>query len=246
MSTLPTPKYHQLAETFRQQIQSRELLPGDQIPSEPALCETYRLSRGTVRQALQGLVDDGLLRRDQGRGTFVAEPMGRSQHFSLSSFADEMRRQRRVPSTRLLTSQFGPASAEVAERLSIESGTPVFHIKRLRLADAQPVVIESRYLAKSLCPDLLGEDLEKASLHWLFLKKYNIPLVRMEHIVELKPLSGEAATLLQVPRQAETTDMAFHVDRLTFTTDSAGSPIPAVWFQAIYSESNYYIQTHTG
>ncbi len=162
MPTAPTPKYHQLAETLREQIRAGRLVPGDQVPSEPALCETYALSRGTVRQALQVLVNEGLLRRDQGRGTFVAEPAGRSQYFSLSSFADEMRRQHRAPSTRLLISELIPASPTVSQRLAIEPATPVFHIKRLRLADGQPVAIETRYLAQSLCPGLLDEDLENS------------------------------------------------------------------------------------
>jgi len=92
-STAFHPKYCALVEQLRQQIQSGHFANGEQITSEPSLCDLYSLSRGTVRQAIQLLVDQGLLVRKQGRGTFVASPTERSQHFSLSSFASELRRQ---------------------------------------------------------------------------------------------------------------------------------------------------------
>lgn len=235
------PKYYKLAENLRQQIQSGQLRNGDQITSEPALCESYKLSRGTVRQAIQVLVDEGLLRREQGRGTFIASPNGRSQHFSLSSFAEEMRRQHRQPSTKLLLNETIPASEEVAKRLAVATGTPVLHIQRLRLADGQPVVLETRHLAQALCPQLASEDLENDSIHWLLVHKYQIPLVRMEHIVEIQPIPHSVAMLLQTAPDA----MAFHVDRLTFTTNRAGEKIPAVWFQAIYLQEQVAIHTQT-
>ncbi|MEM7117958.1 MAG: GntR family transcriptional regulator [Chloroflexota bacterium] len=238
---LPIPKYYQLAETLRHQILSGKRAPGEQMATEAALCAEHRVSRGTVRQAVRLLVDEGLLWREQGRGTFVAEPRDRSQHFSLSSFADEMRRQSRQPSTRLLVNEVVVASDEVAARLGVGEKTAVFYIKRLRLADGQPVAVETRYLAQSLCPQLADEDLERQSLHWLFVQKYQIPLVRMEHVVELREVGEETAVLLQAAPDAQ----AFHVDRLTFTENEAGERVAAVWFTAVYREDNYYIQTQT-
>lgn len=238
---LPIPKYHQLAETLRQDIRAGQMVPGEQMTTEAVLCATYRVSRGTVRQALQLLVDEGLLWREQGRGTFVAAPVDRSRHFSLSSFAEEMRRQNRQPSTRVLVNEVVPASAEVAQRLGIRKETAVFHIQRLRLANGQPVAVETRYLAHSLCPQLANEDLERQSLHWLFVQKYKIPLVRMEHVVEVREVGEKTAVLLKAPSDSN----AFHVDRLTYTTNGDGERVAAVWFTAVYREDNYYIQTQT-
>lgn len=235
------PKYVTLAEQLRQQIAAGQFAVGDPITSEPALSAAHNLSRGTVRQAIQLLVDQGLLVREQGRGTFVAAAVERSKHFSLSSFADEMRRQNKRPSTRLLANEVIPAVAPVAEKLAIAPQTAVFHIKRLRLADGHPVAVETRYLAQSLCPQLATEPLETASLHWLFVQKYQIPLVRMEHLVEIEPVNAETAVLLNLAPGTS----AFHIDRLTFTTNQAGEKIPAVWFQAVYSQETYHIQTET-
>jgi GntR family transcriptional regulator len=241
MNQLPVPKYYKLAESLKKEINAGIFQPGDQLTPELELCQTYQMSRGTVRQAVQLLVDEGLLWREQGRGTFVRTPLARSQHFSLSSFNDEMVRQNRQPSTRVLVMEKMPASPTVANRLDLDPDTPVFHIQRLRLADGQPVALETRYLAQSLCPDLLNEDLNTQSLHGLFVNKYHIPLVRMEHVVEVRPLSAELAPLLKATPETS----AFYVDRVTFTEKSGGGKMPAVWFQAIYREDNYYIQTQT-
>lgn len=238
------PKYIELAQIIRQQIVSGSLTPGAQIPSEPDLCQRHRLSRGTVRQAIDLLAREGLLVREQGRGTFVASVTRKSQVFSLSSFDDVIRQQLRQPSTRLLVNEQIPCSPAVATRLAIPVDTPIYHIRRLRFADDQPVALETRYLAVSLCPqlgELSNHDLETASLHWLFVHQYQIPLVRLEHVVDLQPIQAEPAALLQTPPHTT----AFHIDRLTFTRDSEGQTRPAVLFQAIYSQENYAIHTQT-
>ncbi len=240
-STAYLPKYFALAETLRQQIQNGDFAAGDQITSEPALCEQHSLSRGTVRQAIQVLVDEGVLVREQGRGTFVASPAGRSTHFSLSSFADDMRRQNRTPGTQLIESALWDAKPKAATKLQIAVGTQVFYVQRLRLADGKPVAIETRYLAKALCPALVEEDLANASLHWLLVEKYQVPLVKMEHVVEVLPVTAKVANHLQIAPDSN----AFHIDRLTYTLDAAGNKIPAVWYQAVYTQDHYQIQTTT-
>ena len=235
---IPLPKYYQIAEGLREKITTGELKPNDQIPTEELLCQQYKVSRGTVQQAIRQLVRDGLIRRERGRGTFVnllTKP--ESTFFTLTSFAQDMQRQGRIPTTQLLIAEQIPASYDVAERLQLPIGEPVLHIVRLRLANNQPVAYETRYLAQVLCPTLLEHDLEKESIHWLLVSHYQIPLVRMTHTVEIQALTPSQADLLQV--QAGT--RAFFVDRLTYTTNQE-EKIPAVWFQAIYRQDNYDLQ----
>jgi len=226
---------------LRQQISDGALHPGDQLPAEDTLSQTHNVSRGTVREAIRILAKDGLLRREQGRGTFVAYPQApEATFFTLSSFDEDMRRQGRQPSSQVLTAEALPAPPNVAERLQTKAIEPVLHIVRLQLADGQPVVHETRYLAQSLCPALLHEDLESNSIHWLLIEKFNIPLVRMTHTVEAGSLSKAQSELLQTEPGAT----AFFVDRLTYT-EIGGQKIPAVWFQAIYREDNYHIQAQS-
>ena len=235
-TTSPLPKYYRLAERLRRQILSGELEPGAQLATEEQLCREYAMSRGTVRQAIRLLTDEGLLRREQGRGTFVTGPSGDAPLFSLTSFDEEMRRQHRQPSTRVLATAVTPASPDVAERLEVREGAPVIRIERLRLADGRSVVHEVRELAQDLCSDLLEEDLTRHSIHSLLINKYRIPMVRMVHVVEAHRLTPDQARLLEASPGAP----AFYVDRLTFTVQE-GKTRPAVWYRAIYRGDAYHM-----
>ncbi|MDX1414252.1 MAG: GntR family transcriptional regulator [Candidatus Promineifilaceae bacterium] len=232
--TPPVPKYFQLAQILSEQISSGALQPGDQLPTEEELGASYDLSRGTVREAIRLLENDGLVRRERGRGTFVAAVTRSSSLFSLMPFDEAMRRQNRSPSTRLLTAELLPATAELAQRLALEEGETVIHTVRLRLADEQPVVYEERYLAQELCPQLLAEDLVNSSIHQLIVFKYDVPLVKMTYTVEVGVLPAAEAKILQ----ASPGDEAFFVERLTYS-ERDGARFPAVWFKGIYRESDF-------
>jgi len=233
----PLPKYYQLTEILREQILSRELETGDQLPTEDALCRAYGVSRGTVRQAISTLAHEGLIRREQGRGTFVNVSRPGSIFFTLASFDEDMRRQHRRPRTQVLTLEVVPATPEVAEHLALTTDEPVLHMVRLRLADNRPVVHETRYLAQSICPTLVEDDLEAESVHSLLIHKYRIPLIRTIHTIEAHILSPQEACLLDV----EPGTAAFFVDRLTYTTGDTGER-PAVWYQAIYRGDEYHFR----
>jgi len=86
-----TPRYYQLKEILARRIQAGEFQPGDQFPTDDELCQAYSLSRGTVRRAVDMLVEDGRLRREQGRGTFVTAPPRSPVVFRLAGFDEEMR-----------------------------------------------------------------------------------------------------------------------------------------------------------
>ncbi len=198
--------------------------------------QTFGVSRGTVRKALSVLLEEGLVESRQGRGTFVKTAVHTTNHFSLMSFNDEMRRQGRQPTTQLLQSERLAASSDLAARLQITEGELVRHIERLRLADGEPVAHEHRYFAESLCPELAAADLENQSIHWLLTQKFEIPLVKVVHVVERLPLSAERARLLETAVNT----IAFQVDRLSYTSQNEQT-IPAVLFQAAYRADNFYL-----
>ena len=241
MTTLKgnTPKYFQIADRLHGQISSGEYKENEQLPNEDELCNQFQASRGTVREAIRLLVGEGLLRREQGRGTFV-NSVQRSSLFTLTSFDEEMLRQNRVPSTQVLAADVISAEDVIAEKLQVHLGEPVIHIARLRLADQIPVAYETRYLTQTLCPTLLEENLTKDSIHLLLVHKFNIPLVKIQHVVEIRSLSSGEAQLLHAKPEA----LAFSVDRLSFT-ERDDIKIPAVWFQALYRQDMYQFRVQT-
>lgn len=227
----PAPRYYRLKQALEDRIQSGEFQPGDRFPTDDQLCHEYHLSRGTVRRAVDILVEDGRLRREQGRGTFVSRARLSPVFFRLSDFAEEMRRQGRRPGTRLLRARVLPAGHEIAARLHVPAGEKVIEIARLRLADDKPIAYETRHLAHSLCPTLLAEDLERESIHSLLIDKYNIPLIRACHTIEARLLSGQEAELLQVEPGAP----GFTVDRITYTVCDR----LVTWYRTFYRGDEY-------
>ncbi len=225
------PRYYQLKEILEKRIQAGEFQPDDQFPTDEKLCDEYGLSRGTVRRAIDMLVEEGRLRREQGRGTFVTVPLLTQIFFRLSSFDEEMRQRGRTPSTRLLHLKVIPASEPVAADLELGVGEDVIEITRLRLADCQPIALETRYLAYKICPDLLHEDLEKQSIHNLLIDKYNIPLIRARHMIEAHVLTAREAKVLQ----ARTGSAGFFVSRVTYTLNDR----PVTRYQIVYRGDEY-------
>lgn len=225
------PRYFQLKEILEKRIQSGEFQPGDQFPTDEQLCQEYNLSRGTVRRAVEMLIDTGLLRREQGRGTFLNTPQLSPVFFRLASFDEEMRARGWQPSTKLIKLQELPASEEIAKHLQIQTGERTIEIIRLRLADEKPVAFETRYMSYQTCPQLLEENLENQSIHSLLLDKYNIPLIRANYMIEARVLTKKEAEYLQVvPGSA-----GFAVERVTYTTDD----LPVTWYRTVYRGDVY-------
>ncbi len=235
----PLPKYFVIAKDLMALIESGTLKPNDQLPTEESLCEKYGVSRGTVRQAIQRLDGEGVIRRERGNGTFVQAKQSQSTLFSLEPFDQVLIRQGRTPSTKLLTAVTIPATLDLAEKLQIPKHEPVIQISRIRLADGQPVAQETRYLAEYLCPNLLDENLEHDGIHDLLVNKYEIPLVKMTHTVEAGVLDKENIGVFRESSLDEKIAFpavgtaAFFVDRLTYT-ERVNTQVPAVWFKAIY------------
>jgi GntR family transcriptional regulator len=225
------PRYYQLKEILEKRLQSGEFQPGDQFPTDQSLCEAYGLSRGTVRRAIELLVEEGRLRREQGRGTFVTTPQLNQTFFRLASFDEEMSQRGRKPSTRLIQRKVIPATQQIAAELELEAGEDVIEVSRLRLADGVPMAFETRYLAYKVCPDLMKEDLENQSIHSLLIDKYSLPLVRARHTIEARVLTTREARLLQTPPGAA----GFFVSRITYSLDDR----PITLYRIIYRGDEY-------
>src|SRR5256885_4107636 len=113
----PLPRYYQLKEIMRERVRAGEWQPGDLIPSERELSETYSISRMTARQAITDLVNEGLFYREQGRGTFVADNRITQQLLQLTGFTEDISTRGQRPSTIVLSAAMHPADAIAAQRL---------------------------------------------------------------------------------------------------------------------------------
>lgn len=135
------PLYQQLQRALRDAIDKQVLAPGDPLPAERELAEDFSVSRITIRNALDGLVSEGLLTRRHGAGTFVASRV--EKNFSkLTSFSEDMTARGRVPRSVWLRRAEGAVTPEEALTLGLSPGTPVYRFHRIRLADDAPMALE--------------------------------------------------------------------------------------------------------
>lgn len=157
-----TPHYHRIELALRARI--ARSAPHDPLPSEPELAREHGVSRMTARAAVTNLVTAGLAYRSPGRGTFVAVPAAPRRADNLVRFSDEMRRQGRTPSSRMVHAALRPATAGETARLLLRPGGAVVAIERVRLADGTPVAVERAVFPGALAA-LLDADLAAGSLH---------------------------------------------------------------------------------
>lgn len=195
------PKYHQLYEILRQQIEEGLWKPHEAIPPERELESRYNVSRTTVRQALNMLVAKNFLYRAHGKGTFVARPKRQYSLQLLLSFTDELRMRGLEPGQRLLSLGREKPSAEVRKQLELPSTVlDVLKIERLRLADNEPIGIHTAYLPLSADQELTESDFEEeGSLYTLLEANFNLIVAEADEIIEATIADEREATLLEVP-----------------------------------------------
>ena len=197
------PFYVQVKESLRDLIDGGGRAPGEQLPGEPELCRLYDVSRTVIRQALRDLELEGLIVREKGRGTFVAEPKLREGLFGeLTGFYDDMAGKGRPPVSRVLTQEIIAATPKIAGYLRLRPRTPVVHIDRLRFVAGEPIVLVATYLPAARCPGLENVDFTERSLYEYLETAYGLVIARGRRTLEAVPASEYEAGLLQVKKGA--------------------------------------------
>jgi GntR family transcriptional regulator len=192
------PLHTQLYHLLQAQIESGELPPESQLPSERELCERYGVSRTTVRNALAQLINQGLVYTAIGKGSYVAPPRLVDNLQPFHSFTESMRQRGLQASSRLLEARVEDATAEQARRLGIPPAARVIVLERLRLADGAPIVIQRSWLPHHKCPGLLKFDLEARSLFDILRNEYELRLSRAETDLRAALASDDECRLLHV------------------------------------------------
>lgn len=209
----PLPYYQQLYAILRDGIVNGSWKPGDMMPSETELIEQFEVSRITVRQALALLVEEGLIYRRRGRGTFVAVPSIEQGLNRIVSFTEDMRRRGLQPGTEVLSASVVPASEEIAGKLQIEPGEDLARYERLRLADGEPMSVEVSHLVLRTCPGILERDYSERPLREELEQKYNINLVRANQIIRASAAHDALARQLSIPNHAP----VFYIERVSYS-----------------------------
>jgi GntR family transcriptional regulator len=214
-ASLNIPLYYQLVVIFKRLILNGTLKEGDVLPSELELCERFGISRSTVRQAFASLEKEGIVERHRGKGTFVSTPKLSRRLKNLYSFSEEMKMTGRRPESQTLAFELlERPQRDLVGRLKLNSGDKIYKMVRLRIADGEPIILETVFVPEKFCPGLTAEELEEKTLyHDILLGEHGVRAARATETYECTIVDKNEAELLKCKPMSG----AFFVQRLSYT-----------------------------
>jgi GntR family transcriptional regulator len=218
-------------------IEHGKYAPDMRIPSEHELQAIYGVSRSTIREAVSQLVAAGLLRRQQGLGTFVQAPHIFESIGPITSFAEEVHKRGMAHDARILRCELAQPPRHVRVRLNLTAEQMTFILERLRCADGVNVALCTDYFPQDIAPSFREEDLVNQSLYRGLEQHYGIHLRSAEEEVEAVLPSRRAARLLEMPPR---TPVLF-LRRVTFGTmpDNRNLIFPVHYVETAYRADRF-------
>jgi len=202
--TNPIPKYLQISAWLKDLIKTGRYQEGEQLPSEMELARICDVNRNTLRQAIADLASQGILRREQGKGTFVAsfEPVTVKHRLQrISSFGEDLSEIGIREKTKILAKGIEEAQDYVAKTLVLGSDKQVVAVRRLRTGDDMPLIYEESFLPCGMFENLLEMDLT-GSMYQLITRRFNTVLARCEQSIRAVNLKGKIAKVLMQPENS--------------------------------------------
>lgn len=209
------PLYYQLADIIREKIETGQWKEHTRLPPERELCQIYGVSRATVRQAMQDLELNGYIYREHGRGTFVKPSKIRQDLLGFYSFTEEMKRLGKTPSSRVVDFTVEECTEKVAGKMKMNAGERVYRFTRLRLADEEPMMLETTYIPFEKFPGITGDKLEQIPLYDVLANEHGVVLTMAEErFVPVLTRENEAELLEYLPHTP-----SMMIERLTYSGD---------------------------
>lgn len=218
------PLYYQLNEKILENIKKGELKPGDFLPAEEELCQKLDLSRGTVRQAINSLVEKGYVTRQRGKGTVIKSPTLNHDLIGDYSFGRGIQRLGLELSSKLIEVVVVNGKKGITNRLDLPNKAKVIKIARIRLANNEPWIIEESYLPANNFPGFENYDFEKNLISDVLLMKYHTSFSRIDAFVEPTIIDESHSMLLETKMGTP----AMVMDRVLFDEKN----IPTVYSHA--------------
>ena len=208
------PLYCQLIDILVQEIQQNKK-DDDQLPSEREMCESYDVSRSTVRQAMQEMEKEGYVYRVHGKGTFVAPSKINQELLKFYSFTEAMKKMGKVPSSKVIKFEVVFCNQKIAQKLRVEGSIKVYKFIRLRLADNKPMMFETTYLPYERFPGITKERLESMSMYDMFSQHFNTNISSAKETFQAVSINEEEAKYLKIAKAVP----GLKIERYTYEHD---------------------------
>jgi GntR family transcriptional regulator len=237
--TNPTPIYQQIVNWIRAQIIEGVWPEHFQLRSEIELAQELGVNRGTLRNAIEALVNEGLLLRIHGKGTFVAstvleQPLAES----LTTFSESLMDQNIPFETRVLEQQVLAPDSLVRSMLSLDTETPVFFLKRLRFVDEKPVIFLKNFVNYAYCPGIEAVDFTHNRLFQVLETQYGLDIAWGRRYFEARIADAEIAERLAVAPG----DPVMYVQQIVSLQDGTPLEMSDIWIDARHFRISAFVK----
>ncbi|AIG65051.1 GntR family transcriptional regulator [Weissella tructae] len=232
---MKAPVYVQIHDDIREAIDAGRWQAGDKIPSERELADQFDVSRMTLRQAVMLLVDEGVLERRVGSGTYVAEQKVQETLNGLTSFTDLMAAIGKVATTKTISYHIGQATASEQKRLNMNEGDNVLRMERVRYGNDEPIAFEVAAIPARLVRGLSRESLSNSLYHTLEVER-DLHVNYARQTVTAAAVTERVADLLDIKRS----DPVLVLRQTTFAQND--EPFEYVRTQYVGSRFEFYLE----
>lgn len=234
------PLYEQVKNQLLEQIQQGKYVALSQLPSEYELSDLFKVSRITVRQALNKLVQEGMIFKVHGKGTFVSKPKAYQNISQLQGFAEAMASTGHQIINKVISVRFVDASLKVAAKLKLPVKSQVCEVKRVRLLNDEPVSFELTYITPDLGQQLLDHqiDFTTTDIFKFFEQNLNVGLAYADLTIDAITADEELAKLLAI----KVNTPILRVERLTHDTDQRPIDYEYLYFSGEHFQ--YQLRIH--
>ena len=190
----------EISEKIEVYVRKNNLKPHDKLPSERELSSTWNVNRMTLRGAIQSLIDEGFLYNVPGNGTYVAPKKIERDLYQFRSLTDGMAEKDVTVRNKLISVRKKDADEQIAKVLSVPLGSEILEVKRVRMFNNEPLVMEESYIRYDLCRELENYDLGSHSLYSILREFYNIKLVKQKQKISIAYVTDEESQYLEVEK----------------------------------------------
>ena len=195
----PIPLYHQITLDLRRMITDQIIPPGALLPPETEICQAYGVGRQTVRRAIARLVDENLVERYAGRGTFIRDQVERASFHLDRSFSQHIKDSGAVPRSKTLCQEKDWVNKDAPQQLHAHIGKTCLNIERVRYSDNEPICYQTTTVLTERCAGLNDYDFGVESLYTILAKEFGLIITRIDHLIRAVAADDYRAELLEVP-----------------------------------------------
>ncbi|MEI4780355.1 GntR family transcriptional regulator [Streptococcus pasteurianus] len=230
------PAYIRIHDAIKKEIDEGVWEIGQRLPSERDLADDYEVSRMTLRQAITLLVEEGILERRVGSGTYVASHRVQEKMRGTTSFTEIVRSQGKTPSSQLISYQRKPANETEIQQLQLKATDTVVRMERVRFADNVPLVFEVASIPEKLIQSFKQEDITEHFFQTLTDNGYEIG--KSQQTIYAKNASERVANYLKVPKN----HAVLALTQVSYFTD--GRPFEYVHSQYVGDRFEFYLENN--